>query len=144
MNNEVITIEKLFDAPASKVWAAITIKEEMKVWYFNLAEFKAAVGFNFKFTGGPDDGTQYVHVCEVTEVIPLQKLTYSWRYHGYPGISFVSFELFEQENKTSLRLTHTGVASFAETNADFAINNFKEGWNAIINTALNNYLGIKN
>lgn len=140
MNNEIISIERLFNAQVANVWAAITNKDEMKLWYFNLAEFKAAVGFSFQFTGGPDDGTQYLHVCEVIEVIPHQKLTYSWRYDGYAGISFVSFDLIEQEDKTLLRLTHTGIGSFPKTNPDFAINNFKEGWNAIINTSLKDYL----
>ena len=41
----------------------------MKAWYFNLAEFKVAVGSSYKFTGGPDDGTQYLHVYEVTEIL---------------------------------------------------------------------------
>lgn len=34
-----------------------------------------------------------MHVCEVTEVISEKKLTYSWSYEGYEGISFLIFEL---------------------------------------------------
>ncbi len=140
MHNETIVVERSFAVPASKLWTALTDKEEMKAWYFNLAEFKAEPGFKFQFTGGPDGGIQYLHLCEVTEAIPGKKLTYSWRYDGYEGISYVSFELFEQDGSTLLRLTHSGIGSFPESNPDLAISNFKEGWNAIINTSLKNYL----
>jgi len=141
MNNEIIRLERLFNAPIANVWTAITNKDEMKAWYFDLAEFKPEVGFTFQFTGGPSKEEQYLHLCEITEVIPQKKLTYSWRYDGYPGISFVSFELFAEGDKTLLRLTHTGIGSFPETATNaFAISNFKAGWDAIINISLKNYL----
>ncbi len=91
MDNQALVFERLFDAPASKVWKAITDKEEMKKWYFDLPAFKAEVGCNFQFSGGPSPEKQYLHLCEVTEVIPEKKLTYSWRYDGYAGNSFVTF-----------------------------------------------------
>ncbi len=65
----------------------------MKKWYFDLAEFKAEKGFKSKFTGGPPK-KKSVHLCEVAEVIPENKLTYSWRYYDDKCISFVPFELF--------------------------------------------------
>jgi hypothetical protein len=40
MNHRPIILERLFNAPTSKVWAALTDKNEMKKWYFDLAEFK--------------------------------------------------------------------------------------------------------
>ena len=72
----------------------------------------ATVGFEFNFTGGPSEGKQYLHLCKVTEVIPEKKLTYSWRYGGYEGNSFVTFELFAEGNKTELKLTHTSLDTF--------------------------------
>ena len=140
MNNQPISIERLFNAQVSKVWKALTDKNEMKLWYFNLAEFKPEIGFKFRFSGGPDDGIQYLHLCEITEVINEKKLTYSWRYDGYGGISFVTFELFEQEDKTLLKLTHSGIETFPKENPDFAIGNFAEGWNQIVNSSLTEYL----
>ena len=140
MNDQPIIVEETFDAPTATVWKAITDKTEMKQWYFDLAEFNAVKGFQFQFTGGPDDGIKYLHLCEVTEVIPGKKLTYSWRYDGYPGNSFVSFELFEKEDKTLLRLTHEGLNTFPKDNPDFASSNFVAGWNEIIHTSLKKYL----
>lgn len=140
MEKQTIVLERLFDAPVSKVWKAITDKNEMKNWYFDFAEFKSEIGFKFQFTGGPSAEKQYLHLCEITEVIPEKKLTYSWCYVGYSGISFVTFELFEKENKTLLRLTHKDIETFPKENPDFALHNFSEGWNHIIHTALAGYL----
>jgi uncharacterized protein YndB with AHSA1/START domain len=140
MNTDPIIMERIFHAPAAKVWQAITDKAEMKIWYFDLAEFKAQVGFQFQFSGGPNPEVQYLHLCEVTEMVPEQKLTYSWRYDGYAGNSFVTFELFEQGNDTLLKLTHTGLETFPAENTDFAKENFVEGWTHIIHTSLKDYL----
>ncbi|MGC4059010.1 MAG: SRPBCC domain-containing protein [Chitinophagaceae bacterium] len=96
MSDQLLIVERLLPASLERVWRALTNKEEMKKWYFALSEFIPEPGFRFSFTGGPEDGTQYVHLCEITEVVPEQKLTYSWRYEGYDGISYVTFELEEQ------------------------------------------------
>ncbi|HVE56284.1 MAG TPA: SRPBCC domain-containing protein [Pyrinomonadaceae bacterium] len=140
MNNQPIVVEKTFNAPAERVWRAITDKDEMKKWYFDLAEFKAEKGFKFQFTDGEPGGKQFLHLCEITEVVPEKKLTYSWRYDGYAGNSFVTFELFPQEDKTLLRLTHEGLETFPQETNDFAKENFAKGWNHIINTSLKEYL----
>lgn len=139
MSNPLIK-EVIIDAPAEKVWSAITDKNEMKHWYFDLAEFKPEIGFEFSFTGGTEERS-YLHLCKVTEVIPGRKLTYSWRYDGFDGISYVTWELFEDKGKTRLVLTHRGLDSFpADINPDLAAHNFVAGWNEILGTSLKNYL----
>lgn len=139
MKNEPFIIERAFDAPVETLWKAITDKEDMKQWYFDLAEFKPEVGFEFQFSAGPDD-RQYLHICEITEAIEKKKLTYSWRYEGYEGISYVTFELFPDGDKTRLRLTHSGVESFPVDNPDFASENFVAGWTDIIDRSLKDFL----
>ena len=140
MDTAPIVIERILNAAIKKVWNAITDKNEMKKWYFDLAEFKAEVGFQFQFTGGPDEGVQYLHLCEITAIVPEKKLTYSWRYDGYAGNSFVTFELLEQGKSTLLKLTHTGLETFPAENTDFAKKNFVEGWTHIVHTSLKKYL----
>jgi uncharacterized protein YndB with AHSA1/START domain len=139
MDTQPIVMESVLNAPVTKVWKAITDKNEMKNWYFDLAEFKPEVGFKFQFLGGTDE-KQYLHLCEITEVVHEKKLTYSWRYDGYAGNSFVTFELFEQGKNTLLKLTHTGLETFPADNNDFAKKNFVEGWTHIIHTGLKDYL----
>jgi len=140
MNNEPFVIERTYNAPAEKVWKAISDKNEMKQWYFDLAEFKAEVGFEFHFTGGPSPERQYVHRCKITEVVPGKKLTYSWRYDGYKGNSFVTFELFGEGKNTRVKLTHAGLETFPNENPDFGKNNFTEGWTDIIGRSLKEYV----
>ncbi len=144
MDNQAIVIEKVFNAPVTIIWKALSDKNEMKKWYFDLKEFKAEVGFKFEFLGGPDGGTQYLHLCEITEVIINKKLSYSWRYEGYEGNTIVTFDLLKQQDKTLLKLTHTGLESFPKDNPDFAKHNFIEGWNHIVNVSLKSYLESEN
>ena len=137
----IIVIERVYNAPVQKVWEAITDKDEMKKWYFDLAEFKAEPGFEFKFIGEGKQGEKFLHLCKVIEVVPKKKLTYSWRYDGYEGNSFVTFELFEEGNKTRVKLSHKGLETFPVTaNKDFAKENFMEGWTYIIGTGLKDYI----
>lgn len=138
MKNEPFVIERVLNAPADIVWKAITDKEQMKQWYFNLAEFKPVVGFEFQFEGGTETKT-FLHKCKITEVIPGKKLKHSWRYDGYEGNSFVTFELFPEGNKTRIKLTHEGLETFPAI-PEFAKENFAAGWTDIIGTSLKNFV----
>lgn len=140
MNDNSVIVEKLFNAPVRKIWEAITDKQEMKQWYFDVDNFKPEENFEFSFTGQGRKGEQYVHLCKVIEVIANKKLQYSWQYKGLPGYSVVTFELFDEGDKTRLKLTHTGLESFAENGADFAKDSFVGGWNEIVNVSLEKYL----
>jgi uncharacterized protein YndB with AHSA1/START domain len=139
MKAEPFVIERVYNAPVEKVWKAITNKDDMRQWYFDLPEFKPEVGFEFQFEGKNEDRC-YLHLCKITEVIAGRKLTYSWRYDGYEGNSFVSFELFPEGNKTRLRLTHEGLETFPINNPDFAKKNFVAGWTELIGTQLQNHV----
>lgn len=139
MKKQSVIVERVFNADITMVWQAITEKELMQQWYFKITDFKPEVGYTFDFVGCTDGGTQYKHLCEVTEVVPGQKLTYSWRYEGYEGITYVTFELFEENENTRLKLTHVGFESFPQI-PDFALQSFEEGWDQIINVSLKEFL----
>ena len=140
MNTAPIVIERTYPVPVAKVWEAITDKDKMKQWYFDLAEFKPETGFEFEFTGTGHEGQKYTHLCKVTEAAPGKKLAYSWTYEGYPGYSVVTFELFDEGGKTRLKLTHEGIESFP-AQPDFAKSSFEGGWTYIIGKSLMEYLG---
>jgi uncharacterized protein YndB with AHSA1/START domain len=140
MNNEPFVIERVYNAPAERVWKAITNKHEMKQWYFDLSGFKPEPGFEFSFNGEGRNHEKYVHRCKVTDVIVGKKLSYTWTYEGHPGKSEVTFELFPEGNKSRLRLTHSGLETFPQTNSDFARESFGEGWNHIIGKSLKEFL----
>lgn len=138
MKNEPFVIERVLNAPVERVWKAITNADDMKQWYFDIPGFKPEVGFEFTFIGKNKDRT-FVHLCTVTEVVPNQKLTHSWRYEGYDGNSFVTFELIPEGEQTRLKLIHEGLETFPPI-ADFAKTNFEAGWTYIIGTSIKNYL----
>jgi len=135
-----IIFERVYDASPDKIWKALTDRDEMEKWYFKIPEFKAEPGFEFTFTGQGHKGDQYLHLCQVKEVVPGKKLSYSWKYEGLPGESMVTFDLFPEGNKTKLKLTHSGLETFPAGNPDFAKESFTGGWDYITGTSLKNYL----
>jgi uncharacterized protein YndB with AHSA1/START domain len=139
MPHTTVIVEQTFKVPATAVWKALTNKDEMKKWYFNIEDFNLERGSQFQFSAGTAE-KQYVHLCEIVEVVPEKKLVYTWKYDGFAGSSLLSFKLAEQDNKTYLKLTHTDLDTFAENGSDFAITSFNDGWNHIINNGLKNYL----
>ena len=64
MKNEPVIIERTYKASIERVWKAITDKDQMKQWHFDLAEFKPEVGFKFQFYGG-DEKKQYLHLGDL-------------------------------------------------------------------------------
>ncbi|NOT50626.1 MAG: SRPBCC domain-containing protein [Chitinophagaceae bacterium] len=137
---EPFTIERVYDAPAGKVWKAITDREQMKQWYFDIAEFKPEKGFEFQFAGQGHNGEQYLHLCKITDVVAGKKLSYSWTYEGLEGYSVVTFELFDEGSTTRLKLTHEGLETFPKNNPDFAKESFIEGWTYIIGKSLKEFV----
>ncbi|MEO8765211.1 MAG: SRPBCC domain-containing protein [Ginsengibacter sp.] len=135
MKNEPFVIERTYKASVAKVLKAITDKDEMKQWYFDIPAFKPEVGFEFNFTAG-DGKKSYLHLCKILEVIPGKKLSYSWRYDQHPGNSIVTIELFADGNNTRLKLTHTGLETFPQNDPSFAPESFAKGWNHIIGKSL--------
>jgi len=127
--DDVVTVERTYDAPASMVWRALTDEAQMKQWYFpQLDHFKPEVG-SVSHVDVAHEGKVYKHVWRVTEAVPNKKIAYTWAYVDNPGESLLSFELFPEGNKTRVRLTHTGLASFGgRKNPDYASRNFFGGW----------------
>ncbi len=138
MKTEPLVVERTYNAPVELVWKALTEKDHIKQWSFDIPEFKPEVGFEFTFKGGKD-GT-YIHLSKVMEAIPNKKLSYAWRYKGYAGDSLVTFELFAEGDKTRVKLTHEGIEAIAVNGPDFYRENFQMGWTAIIGTNLKDFV----
>lgn len=76
----------------------------------------------------------------MTEVEPLKKIAYNWKYDGYQGDSEVVFELFEMENSTKLKLTYRVLESFPEGIPEFERESGVKGWQFFISKSLKEYL----
>ena len=119
MKQEPFIIERTYKAPVEKVWEAITDKDQTKQWYFDMPAFKPEVGTEFSFSGTGTDGTEYIHLCKVTEVIPNKKLSHTWTYKDQQGASLLTWELFEEGENTRVKLTHEGLESFPQDKKRF-------------------------
>ena len=53
MSDQPLIIERLFDAPITNLWDALTKNEQMKKWYFQLAEFNRSSDLNFSLQENP-------------------------------------------------------------------------------------------
>jgi uncharacterized protein YndB with AHSA1/START domain len=137
-----LTIERTFAAPVALVWRAITNRDDMAKWYFDMENFEPKVGCEFRFVV-EHESNKYDHRCKITEVIPQKKIAYTWRYEGHKGNSLVTFELFPDGEKTKLKLTHEGLDTFSKTSL-FARKNFLQGWTSLIGTELKQFVEAKN
>ena len=140
MGKKMVVIERTYEAPIEIVWEALTNKDQMKHWYFEVSDFKAEVGFKFQFSA-ESEGKTYVHKCRVVESNPITKIAYTWSYDGYAGQSLVTFELFsEDKDKTRLKLTHSDLDTFSKENPEFSQERFNEGWQNILGQSLSNFV----
>jgi len=138
--NTSAELEYTYNATPAQIWKALTDKEEMKKWYFEVDDFKPEPGFEFRFWGGTKE-QKYLHICKIKEAIENKRLCHTWRYDGIQGSTLLCFEIEAAENqKTRVKLTHTGFETFPQDNTDLKVENFIEGWTYILGTSLKNYL----
>lgn len=135
-----IIVQYKINAPAERIWKALTEKSEMKSWYFNIEDFELKVGkvFNFYEPGGEN---KYHHQGEILEIIPNQKLKHSWAYPDFSALkTTVTWELQPEEQETLVKLIHEGIENFKDLGDGFSRVNFTAGWNAIIRQSLKEYV----
>ncbi|WP_024768707.1 SRPBCC family protein [Aquimarina macrocephali] len=135
-----IVVEETYMTTPKNVWKAITELDQMKKWFFEQIEsFEAKEGFETQFVVEVEN-RKFTHLWKITEVIPYQKIKYGWRYKEYSGDSFVTFELFKNENHVKLRLITEIIHSFPSDIPEFARESCIGGWEYFIKSSLKEYL----
>ncbi len=138
-----IRVEETYNASVNTVWAAITALPEMRLWYFdNIPAFEPVVGFETQFPVNSEDRV-FTHIWKITEVIANKKITYNWSFTEYPGNADVTFELFEEINKTRLVLANIVIIPFPADVPEFKRESGVAGWNYLIKESLKAYLESK-
>ena len=110
--------EWIYDQSPNEVWEYLTQADLIALWLMP-NNFKPDLGYEFQFRAKPIpsldlDGIFY---CKILEIVPFQKLIYSWK--GGPGNgdftldTVVVWTLEKYGNGTKLLLEQTG---FKETN----------------------------
>jgi uncharacterized protein YndB with AHSA1/START domain len=139
-NEKPIVVEQTFQVTIDTVWKAITDIKQMRLWYFdNIPDFKPEVGFKTQFNVQSGE-RNFMHKWKVTEVVSRRKITYNWQYENYAGDAFVTFELFEQNDQTTLRLINQIVEDFQDNIPEFTRESCVGGWTYFIKKNLKEFL----
>ena len=100
-----ITQTWFFQQSPEEVWDYLTKPELLKIWLME-TDFKPVVGYKFRFV------CSVMNLCEVLEVTPFTRLSYSWRTDsavaGKTVDSTVLWTLSPKDNGTELHLLHDG------------------------------------
>ncbi len=137
---EPIVVEQDFSCSKMVVWESITELEQMRQWFFNnIPSFEPKVGFQTSFKVQSGD-RNFNHIWIILEVVPFKKIKYHWSYEEYKGEGIVTFELFENDNKTILRLTNEGLETFPKSIPEFSRDSCQAGWEYFINMTLKEFL----
>lgn len=132
-----IKLKTTYPHPIEKVWAALTDAQAMSQWLMP-CDIKAEVGYHFQFRTKPYPGFDGLVHCEVLEVIPQEKLVFSWTGGGLQNTK-VSFHLRPDGEQTVLHFEHSGFAGLL--NRLIARNILARGWKRkILTVQLPEYL----
>ena len=143
VSEPLIEVKQNFPQPIENVWRAITDVNEMRQWFFDtIPAFEPSVGFKTQFIVTSEDRI-FPHLWRITEVIPFKKIVYNWKYEGYEGNSFVTFQLSEKNNQTLLTLTTKVIKDFPDDILEFKRESCVAGWNYFIKDSLVNYFNSK-
>ncbi len=132
MTSDPIVVTQTFSTSVDMLWQAITDPAVMRQWYFEpIQHFEPVVGFESEFDVAVE-AQVFGHRWKVTEVVPLRKISYEWRYEGIPGSSEVSFDIEATKDACSLTVTHTGYETFPQDDPMFHPDAVLSGWQYLI------------
>jgi uncharacterized protein YndB with AHSA1/START domain len=133
-----INNEWIYEQSPKEVWEYLTRADLIALWLMPNT-FKLILGHEFQFQTKPNpslDLDGIVH-AKVLEIVPKQKLVYSWK--GGPGSgsfpldTVVEWTLEPHKNGTKLSLKHSG---FKDANTAI-FNLMTDGWAKIIQKMIN-------
>jgi len=118
-----------FNQSPEEVWEYLTQPELMEQWLMK-SNFVPVVGHKFQFTFNPKPGSPYHGEvdCEVLEVMPITRLSYTWNGRMLDGSrsfnSVIVWTLVPQADGVSLQLEHDGFTVLEDIIAHTS------GWNS--------------
>lgn len=127
--------EWLYPQPVEDVWQCLTTAEHIEQWLMP-NNFKLALGHKFQFRSKPMPGWSGIVDCEVLEIVPNKKLSYSWVSGPKPGSTAIStvvtWRLTPVKGGTKLTLDHTGFSGFRAWMTSYLLGS---GWKSHIANA---------
>jgi uncharacterized protein YndB with AHSA1/START domain len=136
---QTIVVEYQLPHAPAKVWRALTESDLLARWLM-ANDFRAEVGHRFHFRAQPMPHWDGIVRCEVREIDPPNRLSFTWVGGSKEAGTFldttVTWQLRATDTGTLLRLEHAG---FLPT-AKFAIDGMSKGWGGHIRQRLEELL----
>jgi uncharacterized protein YndB with AHSA1/START domain len=119
-----------FEQAPNEVWEYLTRPELMELWLMK-SDFQPIVGHSFQFRSDPYPPIEFdgIVYCTVLEVLPFEKLSYSWKCGPGNGKitidSIVNWTLVPKDKGTELQLEHS---AFKTMENMLIFNAMDHGW----------------
>lgn len=131
-----IVVEETFPHSPETIWLTLTTGALIGRWLMAPNGFAPVPGTRFTFQTKPGGAWDGVIRCEVLDVVPHQRLTYSWTGghpdndgYGAPLDTVVTWTLTPTAGGTRLRLVHAG---FALPRNRSAFETMGKGWRTVL------------
>ncbi|MEJ0069494.1 MAG: SRPBCC domain-containing protein [Pseudomonadota bacterium] len=140
LETQDIVVEQVFPHAPETIWKTLTTAELMSRWlHMNPTGFAPVKGTRFTYQTTAAGAWDGVIQCEVLEVVPNQRLAYSWRgghdanngQYGSRLDTVVTLTLEKLDHGTRLRVVHAGFV--LPKNAP-AFKSMSGGWQKVIGT----------
>jgi uncharacterized protein YndB with AHSA1/START domain len=131
-----ITVEAVLPHKPEAVWKTLTTGTLIAQWLMP-NDFEPVVGKRFTFKTKPMGGWDGMVRCEVLEIVPNERLVYSWKGGADDSLKFakldsvVTWTLTPADGGTLLKLVHSG---FRPPENDFAFEAMSPGWSRVMNS----------
>lgn len=107
-----IHVERMFDAPRERVFAALTEADLIAQWWgphgttTEVDQLEARAGGSWRFIGHNSDGSQTAFRGTFREVTPPERIVMTFEWEGLPGhVSVDTYELEDLGERTRLSTT---------------------------------------
>jgi len=139
-----ILVERTYAASPSQVWEALTDKDKLMLWYFEIPDFELKEGAQFDFYESKGVN-RYHYRIKIIEFKVNELLQYAWSHPAESeGTSIVTWYLTPRGNATAVRVTHEGTENFSDAGALLGRIKYERGWDNIMGTSLANFLDDNN
>ena len=135
--SEEIVVDEIFPHAVETIWKTLTSADLMAKWLgMTPTGFEPVVGNHFTYQTTPAGGWDGTIRCQILEVIPNERLRYSWKGghesnvgYGAPLDTIVTFTLEPVAGGTRLHAVHTG---FVLPRNETAYRGMSEGWVKVV------------
>ena len=130
-----IVVDEIFPHAPETIWKALTTGALIARWLMEAHGFAPVVGNRFTYKTTPAGAWDGAIRCEILEVVPNQRLVYSWKGGHEANVGYgskldtlVTWTLAPAPGGTRVRIVHSG---FDLPRNDTAYRNMSDGWRKV-------------